>query len=78
MTNIEPIQEVLQAYGFEKFQYEPFGTGLINGTWKISTPDGNYILQKINLPVLSRIDWSLVSLNLTTSILNINIWDLNS
>lgn len=32
----------------EQFTAVPFGTGLINRTWKISSPDKVYILQKIN------------------------------
>jgi len=37
----------------EKYTVQPFGSGLINHTWKVSSPDGPnaYILQKINSAV---------------------------
>jgi Ser/Thr protein kinase RdoA (MazF antagonist) len=41
---------VLPAYGLkeETSILEPFGTGLINNTWKVTTPGNAYILQRIN------------------------------
>ncbi|MBL7741900.1 MAG: aminoglycoside phosphotransferase family protein [Chitinophagaceae bacterium] len=41
---------VLTDYGFREseFNAEPFGTGLINNTWKITAADKVYILQRIN------------------------------
>lgn len=44
------MQSVLPAYGLEKkmLRMEPFGTGLINRTWKIEMSDGACILQQVN------------------------------
>jgi Ser/Thr protein kinase RdoA (MazF antagonist) len=44
---------VLQAFdiGESGLTIEPFGSGLINHTWKISTRDKSYILQRINSAV---------------------------
>jgi hypothetical protein len=41
---------VLPAYGLkeETSILEPFGTGLINNTWKVTTPGDAFILQRIN------------------------------
>ena len=47
ILNMSP--SVLAAYGLKdnSVTVEPFGTGLINRTWKVSA-DKTYILQKIN------------------------------
>ncbi|MFC3562950.1 phosphotransferase enzyme family protein [Pedobacter jamesrossensis] len=47
------IEKVLKAYGIECIDCEikPFGNGLINQTWKVFAPDGQYILQKVNTNV---------------------------
>jgi Ser/Thr protein kinase RdoA (MazF antagonist) len=44
------LREVLLQSGInaEPLQLLQFGTGLINNTWKVQSPDRNYILQKIN------------------------------
>ncbi|NCI50294.1 aminoglycoside phosphotransferase family protein [Sediminibacterium roseum] len=44
------VARVLQSYGINAAdaQVTPFGTGLINHTWKISAGGKSYILQKIN------------------------------
>jgi Ser/Thr protein kinase RdoA (MazF antagonist) len=42
------MDEVLKAFGLTNAKIEAFGTGLINRTWKVYAPGGNYILQKIN------------------------------
>jgi Ser/Thr protein kinase RdoA (MazF antagonist) len=44
------LQTVLKAYGFgdETTTVKPFGSGLINHTWKVDTTKECYILQKIN------------------------------
>lgn len=44
------LQSVLPAYGLkeESLVVEAFGSGLINHTWKVTAPDGAYILQKVN------------------------------
>lgn len=50
------FQEILASYGlqFDKFKIEPFGSGLINYTWKISGNEENYLLQKINVNVFKQ------------------------
>ena len=49
------ITTILTQYGLTPSQYtiQPFGSGLINHTWKISTPEGRpcYILQQINTAI---------------------------
>jgi Ser/Thr protein kinase RdoA (MazF antagonist) len=44
------LSSVLPEYGLkeEVLKLEPFGTGLINSTWKITTPGKAYILQRVN------------------------------
>ncbi|MGI8581028.1 MAG: phosphotransferase enzyme family protein [Chitinophagaceae bacterium] len=41
---------VLPAFGFkeELIKLETFGSGLINNTWKVITPEKEYILQRVN------------------------------
>jgi Ser/Thr protein kinase RdoA (MazF antagonist) len=41
---------VLPAYGLkeESLKLEAFGSGLINNTWKVITPEKEYILQRVN------------------------------
>lgn len=52
------LQSVLEAYGLraEDTDVKPFGSGLINHTWKVSAPQGQYILQKVNHAVFKRPD----------------------
>lgn len=44
------LKEILSQYNIpvEPLQISRFGTGLINHTWKVVSPDRNYILQKLN------------------------------
>ncbi|MGB3005711.1 MAG: aminoglycoside phosphotransferase family protein [Chitinophagaceae bacterium] len=44
------LKSVLSAFGINerKLIVEPFGNGLINNTWKITTSDNIYILQRVN------------------------------
>lgn len=48
--NVLMLTTILKAYGFREDEYEvqPFGTGLINHTWKITHGMDAYILQRIN------------------------------
>jgi Ser/Thr protein kinase RdoA (MazF antagonist) len=55
MTKEAPLlplmaSQVLPAYGLkeEGLGIEPFGSGLINHTWKVTTPGQAYILQRVN------------------------------
>ncbi|WP_316765482.1 aminoglycoside phosphotransferase family protein [Pedobacter frigiditerrae] len=61
------FQEILASYGlhYDNFKIEPYGSGLINYTWKVSGVDKNYLLQKINANVFKepiRIDENLLEL----------------
>lgn len=44
------LQSVLYQYGIEEksLAVEPFGTGLINNTWKVTASNNEYILQRVN------------------------------
>src|SRR5688572_27992202 len=43
------LSKVLEFYNIaSSASIQPFGTGLINHTWKVSDQDEDYILQKIN------------------------------
>ncbi len=43
------LQSVLEKYGFDNTAtVSVFGSGLINSTWKVSTSDDEYILQRVN------------------------------
>lgn len=44
------LQSVLPAYGLneEVATLESFGSGIINGTWKVTTPGQQFILQRVN------------------------------
>lgn len=47
------FQKVLDVYGLDskEFTVEPFGSGLINHTWKVSNAEKAYVLQRININV---------------------------
>lgn len=49
-------QHILNAYGLteDMVATEPFGTGLINNTWAITTSDKKFILQRINHNIFKR------------------------
>src|SRR5207244_4326919 len=50
------LQTILKAYGLDPTLHktESFGSGLINYTWKVSGPDKQYILQRINKNVFKK------------------------
>lgn len=49
------MQEVLNAFGIkERSMVVPFGSGLINRTWKVITPNKNFILQCVNNTVFNK------------------------
>jgi Ser/Thr protein kinase RdoA (MazF antagonist) len=53
------LKTVLEAFGFtDNVTLIPFGTGLINHTWKIESPAGSFILQRINTNVF-RDPWAI-------------------
>jgi len=47
------ILEVLKGFGLDhhETEYNLFGGGLINNTWKVSSPKGEFILQQINTDI---------------------------
>lgn len=53
MRNTNMSQQVLQAYGLDQASLNivPFGSGLINNTWKVTSGSKEYILQRINRAV---------------------------
>jgi hypothetical protein len=53
------IQSILAAYGLEEksAKIESFGSGLINRTWKVAVPGGQYILQQVNQEVFKKPDF---------------------
>lgn len=60
------MQDILTAYGLvtDECRIEPFGSGLINATWKVSNADKTYILQRINHQVFKKP--SLIAQNIST------------
>src|SRR5688572_18098624 len=49
------MPEVLRAFGLDEGStVMPFGSGLINHTWLVSSANANYILQRINSAVFSQ------------------------
>ena len=50
------LQSILSAYGldFESLKIESFGSGLINNTWRVTTPNQVYILQRINHAIFKK------------------------
>lgn len=50
------MRSVLPAYGLkeEMSKMELFGSGLINSTWKVTTADRQYILQRVNHTVFAK------------------------
>jgi Ser/Thr protein kinase RdoA (MazF antagonist) len=52
------LEQILQEYGldFPKLEITPFGSGLINNTWKVNRQDADlsYILQRINHNVFKK------------------------
>ncbi|MGZ5246590.1 MAG: phosphotransferase enzyme family protein, partial [Flavitalea sp.] len=49
------VDVVLSSYGLDinSLEYIPYGSGLINHTWKVSAAGKEYILQKVNDSVFS-------------------------
>ncbi len=49
-------QSILNEYGLkeESVEVQVFGSGLINSTWKVTTPEREYILQRINDTVFNQ------------------------
>lgn len=48
MNQLDPIEQVLDRFGLTGARTEPYGSGLINRTWKVHAGGSHYILQKIN------------------------------
>ncbi len=47
-------ETVLEAWGIKNAEVKVFGNGLIHRTWKVITPGGQYILQKIHHGVFKK------------------------
>lgn len=64
--------EILAAYGLSEDEttIQPFGSGLINNTWKIKNNNKEYILQCINHHVFKQPAFIAENLNLLASYLN--------
>jgi len=53
--SIKDLEEILKLYGIgSNATVMDFGNGLINHTWKVCLPSGDYILQKINEDVFKQ------------------------
>jgi len=48
MRDMTVPEAVLQAYDLQPARVDPYGKGLINGTWLVETGDHRYILQCVN------------------------------
>lgn len=50
------LSDVLLTYGIDEFSHRvvPFGSGLINRTWRVTGIKGDFILQEINTAVFKR------------------------
>ena len=63
------MKEILFQFGLteENFQVIPFGSGLINTTWKVADKQGNakYILQKVNQQIFKQPDDIAFNIKLT-------------
>ncbi len=53
---IKMLHQILKAYNLDPdiYKIDPFGSGLINHTWKITGPASQYILQRINKDVFKK------------------------
>ena len=53
---LPPTNTILPEYGLdpEQFHIKPYGTGLINHTWRIINSHEEYILQRINNKVFEQ------------------------
>src|SRR6516225_7610199 len=48
------LDQILSAYGFPPdCEITPHGSGLINRTWRIRSPKGDFVLQQINSEVFA-------------------------
>lgn len=48
------LTKILAAYGVNAATVLAFGNGLINRTWKVSAPQGDCVLQRINEAVFAK------------------------
>jgi len=68
------IAAALKEYGFHSKEctVQPFGSGLINGTWKITKGDASYILQRINDKIFKHPEYIAANIRVVTHHLTIN------
>jgi Ser/Thr protein kinase RdoA (MazF antagonist) len=70
------IAAVLQKYGLgNDCTVQPFGSGLINSTWKITTGAEEYILQRINHKIFKQPEYIAANISLIADYLNVNYPD---
>ena len=69
MIPSEILQQVLEAYGLRDAVAEPFGSGLINRTWKIAAGGRQFILQRINEDVFRSVGVKLKSIAFDNAVL---------
>jgi len=48
MTDVDTARAVLCSYNLADAEVRPFGTGLINETYLVSSADGQFVLQRLN------------------------------
>ena len=58
------MDKILAGFGVKKSEcsIKPFGSGLINHTWLLSSADGDFILQRVNEHVFKKpedIAWNI-------------------
>lgn len=70
-------EEVLSAYGFQlaSCRIIPFGTGLINRTWKLQNGEKSYIIQRINQQVFRHPEDIAFNMNLLAQYLELQVPD---
>src|SRR5689334_20409986 len=52
------LSSILEHYKISEYEAQTLVSGLINRTWKVSTPSGTYILQRVNEQVFRK-PWEL-------------------
>jgi len=68
------IAMALKQYGLDSREciVQPFGSGLINGTWKITKDDATFILQRINHKVFKQPEYIAENIRLVAAHLKLN------
>lgn len=64
---MENALKIASDLGFEATSAKPFGSGHINDTFKLETPDGSVILQKINTDIFKDPDGMMDNITKVTN-----------